>query len=79
VVQIGRGPGLAAEALHERPVRRELGEQHLEGHRPVEQQIPRQVHLGHPTAREVADDLVSPGEDLLGHSGASLGRRDTPA
>jgi hypothetical protein len=49
VVQVGGGLGLAPEALHERRVGGVLGEEHLHGDGPVEQQVPRQEDVGHPS------------------------------
>ena len=61
--KVGRRLGLPAEALHEGPVDRELGEQDLEGHRPVEQQVLGQVHLRHTAPGDVADQFVAVVED----------------
>ena len=75
VVQVGRGLGLAAEALDERRVLGVLGEQHLDRHRPVEQQVAGQVDVGHAAAGQLAMQLVAIVEDgraLVGHTARSL-------
>ena len=63
MVQVRRSLGLAADPLDERRVGRVLGEQHLDGDRPVEELVARQEHLGHATSRDASVELVSPAED----------------
>jgi hypothetical protein len=72
VVEVGRRAGLPPEALDEGAVGGELGEEDLEGHGPVEQQVAGEIDLGHAAAGEVPHDLVAAGEDLGGHA-KSLG------
>ena len=64
VGQVGCGLGFPAEPLDERGVRGELGEEHLDGDRPVEQQVLGQVDLGHAAPRNVAYQFVALAEDL---------------
>ncbi len=59
VVEVGRRLRLAAEALDEVRVDGELGEQHLDRHRPVEQQVARQEHVGHAAAPDALLDFVA--------------------
>ena len=54
-----------AEAGHERPVDGQLREQGLDCHRPVEEEVPGEVHLCHTAASDVPDDLVAIAENLL--------------
>ena len=63
VVQVGRGLRLAPEPLDERRVAGELGREHLERDRAVEQLVAGQVHLGHAAPGDARDDLVAVGED----------------
>ena len=63
VVQAGGRLGLEAEALDERRVARELGEQHLERDGTVELAVVREVDVGHAAASDLADDLVAVGVD----------------
>ena len=45
--EVGGRLGFTAEALHEGAVDRELGEEHLQGHRAVEETVAGAVDLGH--------------------------------
>ncbi len=63
VGQVGRGLGLAAEPLDEVRVGGELGEQHLDGHQTVEQQVAGQEHVGHAAAPDALLDFVAVVED----------------
>ena len=65
VVEVGGGLGLPAEALDERRVGGELGEQDLDRDRAVEQLVTREEHLGHAAAGDRAVELVAPVEDDL--------------
>jgi hypothetical protein len=64
VVEVGRRGGLPPEPLDEGRIGGELGEQDLDGHRPVEELVAREEDLGHATAAEAAVQLVSAVEDL---------------
>ena len=78
VGQVGGGLRFPAEPLDEGPVDRQLGEEDLDGDRPVEEEIPGQVHLGHPAPGDVADHLVAVAEDLWEDIWVqSLGGEDT--
>ena len=66
VGQVGGGLGLAAEPLHEGPVDRQLGEEDLQGHGPVEQPVVGPVDLGHPPAGHQVGQLVAAGQDAWG-------------
>ncbi len=72
VVEVGGGLGLAAEPLHEGGVLGVLGEEHLDGHGSVQQQVAGQVDVGHPPAGQAAVHLVAVVEDggtlLVGHT-----------
>jgi hypothetical protein len=59
MVEVGRGLRLAAETLDEVRVDGELGEQHLDGHRPVEQLVARQEHVGHAAAPDALFEFVA--------------------
>ena len=63
VIQVGRGLRLPPEALDERGVGGEVGEQDLDRHRPIEQAITSEEDIGHPTAREASLELVPAVED----------------
>ena len=63
VREVGRGLGLPAEPLDEGAVDRELGEQHLEGDRAVEQAVVGPVDLGHAPAGDEVRQLVAVRED----------------
>ena len=82
VREVGRRLGLPAEALHEGPVHRELGEEHLERDRAVQELVPGAVHLGHAATCHQMRELVSPREHpgCLGrlHAGQSLRLADSP-
>ncbi len=58
VGQVGGGLRLAAEALDEGPVDRELGEQHLERDGAIEFAVDGAVHQGHATACHEVGQLV---------------------
>ena len=60
VGQVGGGLGLPAEPLDEGLVDGELGEEHLEGDRPIELAVDGPIDLGHPAARDQMGDLVTP-------------------
>ena len=71
VVQVGGGLRLAAEAGDEGGVVGELGEQHLDRHRPVELEVAGEEHLGHAAPPESAVQLVAAVEDGgFGHVGS---------
>ena len=82
VVQVGGGLGLAPEPLDEARVAGELGEEHLDRHRTVEQLVAGEVHLRHPAPCDPALDLVAVGEDVgdLRHRPKTLagGASDSP-
>ena len=59
VGQVGGGLGLATEALDEVRIGRELGEQHLDGHQAVEQQVARQEDVGHAAASDALLNFVA--------------------
>jgi hypothetical protein len=67
MVQSGGRPGFTPEALDERAVGRELGEEHLERDAAIEQLVVGDVDLGHSASRQVLDDLVASAVDLRGH------------
>jgi hypothetical protein len=68
VVQVRGALRLTAEALDEVGVGRELGEQHLDRHRTVEQLVAGQEHVGHAAARDAAMQLIPTVEHrFLGH------------
>ena len=60
VVQVGGGLCLTTEALDERRVAGEVGVEHLDRDRPVEQLVLGQVHDGHAAPPELAVELVAP-------------------
>ena len=64
--EVGGGLGLTAEPLDEGPVDRQLGEQDLQRHGPVEQPVAGPVDLGHSPAGDQVRELVSVGEDPRG-------------
>ncbi len=76
VRQVGCRLGLAAEAFHERPVHRQLGKEHLESDRAVEQLVVGAIHLGHAAAchqmRELVASREHPGCFGRLHAGQSL-------
>ncbi len=57
--EVGGRLRLATEPLHERTVDRELGEEHLQGHRAVQLAIPRPVDLRHTPTRDEMRQLVA--------------------
>ena len=59
VAEVGGRLGLAAEALDEVGVDGELGEQHLDRHLAVEQQVAGEEHVGHTAAPDPLVDLVA--------------------
>ncbi|CAB4931186.1 unannotated protein [freshwater metagenome] len=59
MVEVGGGLGLTTEALNEQFVASVLGEQHLDGHRTIEQEVAGQIHVGHSTAGEFAVQFVA--------------------
>ena len=61
--EVGRRLGLPAEPLHEGPVDGELGEQDLEGDRPVELAVHGPVDLRHAAAGDQVGQLVAPRVD----------------
>ena len=65
VAEIRRRLGFPAEALDERPIDRQFGEQDLDRDRAVQEKISSQVDLGHPAAGNVVDHLIAVTEDLL--------------
>jgi len=74
VGEVGGRLRLSTESPHEGLIDRELGEEDLEGHGAVEQQVFGQVHLGHAAPGYVADQLIAIVEDL----GVLLGHRRKP-
>ena len=60
VGQVGGGLGLPAEPLDEGLVDGELGEEHLEGDRPIELAVDGPVDLSHAAAGDQMGDLVAP-------------------
>ena len=82
MAQVGRRLRLAAEPLDEVGVGGELGEQHLDRHLAIEQQIARDEHVGHAAATDALVDLVAVVENdgVGGGHGCLLavsGRRDS--
>ena len=63
MVEVGGGLRLAAEPLDEGRVGGELGEQHLDRDRTVEQQVAGEEHVGHAAAPDAALQLVALVED----------------
>ena len=63
VREVGGGLGLPAEPLDEGLVDRELGEEDLEGDRPIELAVHRPVHLRHAAAGDQVGQLVATGID----------------
>ena len=63
MVEVGGRLGFAAEPLDEVRVGGELGEQHLDGHRAIEQQVACQEDVGHSAAPDALLDLVAVVED----------------
>ena len=61
--EVRGGLRLAAEPLDEVGVGGELGEQHLDRHRPVEQAVAGEEHVGHAAAPDALLDLVAVVED----------------
>ena len=59
VIQVGGRLGFAAESLDKSGVGGELGEQHLDGDRSVEQKVAGQKDVGHATTADAAFDLVA--------------------
>ena len=59
MTEVGGGLGLATEALDERPVGGELGEEDLQCDGPVEEGVARQVDVGHAATRDPAVELVA--------------------
>ena len=59
MVEVRRGLSLAAEPLDEEFVTGVLGEEHLDGHRSVEQEVTGEVHVSHATAGELAVQFVT--------------------
>jgi len=57
--QVGGGLRLPAEAGDEAGVSGELGEEHLDGHPPLQQTVARQVDVGHAAPTETGLDLVA--------------------
>ncbi len=80
-LRLAAAGGLPAEALDEGLVAGVLGEHHLDRHRPVEEQVPGQVDVGHPALGELAVQLVAVVEDGrarrrgVGHSAAHTSER----
>ena len=66
MVEVGRRLCLTAEAFDEGLIAGVLGEEHLDRHRTVEQEIACEVHVGHAAAGELAMELVSIIEDCGG-------------
>ena len=52
VVQLGHRPRLGLEPLQIRRLGEEVGAEDLEGHRPVQAELPRQVDIPHPPASQ---------------------------
>ena len=78
VLKPGREPDLPLEALRaERGGK--LGMEHLEGHRAIVLQIPRQEHRGHPAPAQLALEHVAARQPVLeadaevGHGVSSVG------
>ena len=63
VGEVRSGLSLAAEALDEVRVGGELGEQHLDGHQAIEQQVARQEDVGHSASPDALLDFVAVVED----------------
>jgi hypothetical protein len=61
VLQPGRGPDLPPEPLRAQQVG-QLGVEHLERHRPLVPEVPRQVHRGHAAPAQLPLDGVTLGE-----------------
>ena len=59
MAQVGGRLRLAPKALDEVRVDGELGEQHLDRHLAVEQQVAREEHVGHAAAPDALVDLVA--------------------
>ena len=59
VGQVGRRLGLAAEPLDEVRIGGELGEQHLDRHQTIEQQVAREEDVGHAAASDALLDFVA--------------------
>ncbi len=74
--EVGRGLSLTPEPLDEGAVDRQLGEEDLERHRPVEQPVVGAVDLGHAAACDEVVEFVALGEDarrlVRVHVGQSL-------
>ena len=83
VREVGGRLRLAPEALDERSVDRQLGEEDLYGHRTVQEAVVSAVNLGHSAAGDQVDQLVSPrqgGSGAVGvHVCQSLRPRMIPA
>jgi hypothetical protein len=65
MVQPGGGLRLAAEPVDEARIPRELRQERLDGHCPVQPPVVPAPHLGHPAATEWFLDLVPIPEDPL--------------
>ena len=59
VREVGGRLRLPAESLHEGPVDRELGEEHLQGHRAVQLAVTGPVDLGHASAGDEMRQFVA--------------------
>ena len=74
MAQVGRRLRLAAEPLDEVGVGGELGEQHLDRHLAIEQQVAGDEHVGHTAATDSLVDLVAVVENdgiVRGHSSSA--------
>ena len=69
MVEVGRRLGLPTEALHEAGIARELIEQDLDRHRTIQQQVARQIHVGHTAAGDLPVELVPLVKDGGTHCG----------
>ncbi|KPK01131.1 MAG: hypothetical protein AMS20_14190, partial [Gemmatimonas sp. SG8_28] len=65
VGEAGRGPRLTEKPLPDGGVRRQLGREQLDRHRPVERHVAREEHHAHPAAAELAVEGVPSGDGLL--------------
>ena len=68
VAELGRGPGLAAEAFPPRAPLLLVRPYPLGRHRPLQPVVPGQEHLSHPPGPQVADQAIGPDALVqLGH------------
>jgi hypothetical protein len=56
--EIGGRLSLSPKPLHKRIIDAELGEEHLQRHRSIQQGIASSIDIGHPTARDLLDRFI---------------------